>query len=66
MTTDQIIEPAVPNKPAFIAKTRQGSGKDARYDRIGVAFKNEDGSLFVKLSGTQIVSEFALYKADET
>lgn len=65
MTADPNLETQGPNKPAYIAKSRQGTGKDARYDRIGVAFRNEDGSLFVKLAGTQVVSEFALYRTDD-
>lgn len=53
------------NQPGFIAKVRHGFGKRASYERIGVAWKNEDGSLYVKLYGTQVVSGFMLYGLDE-
>jgi hypothetical protein len=51
-------------KPAFIAKSREINGKHVTYERIGVAFENDDGSLFVKLSGTQVVSGFMLYRIE--
>jgi hypothetical protein len=51
-------------KPTFIAKSREGYGKHVTYERIGVAFENDDGSLFVKLSGTQVVSNFMLYRVE--
>jgi hypothetical protein len=51
-------------KPTFIAKSREGYGKHANCERIGVAFAN-DGSVIVKLSGTQIVNSFMLYRIDE-
>ena len=41
---------------------RHGYGKKASYERIGVAWTNEDGSFYVKLHGTQIVSAFTLYE----
>ena len=51
-----------PNKPGFIVKMRDGRGRKASYDRIGVAWQNEDGSLYVKLHGRQIVERgFTLY-----
>ncbi len=48
--------------PTHVAKVRQGYGKQATFERIGVAWVNDDGSLYVKLHGTQIVSSFALYE----
>ena len=49
------------NLPTRVAKTRKGYGKNASYERIGVAWDNEDGSFYVKLYGTQLVSNFTLY-----
>lgn len=50
------------NRPTHIAKTRHGEGDNATYDQIGVAWLTEDsGALYVKLYGTQVVSNFALY-----
>lgn len=52
--------------PTHVAKTRHGYGKQASYERIGVAWQNEDGSFYVKLHGTQIVSEgFSIYRFEE-
>jgi len=53
--------------PTHVAKVRQGYGKQTTFERIGVAWVNDDGSLYVKLHGTQVVSNFALYEiADNT
>ncbi len=49
-----------------VAKTRNGYGKKASYERIGVAWDNEDGSFYVKLYGTQLVSNFTLYAIEGT
>lgn len=53
------------NKPTMIAKQRVGYGKKATYERLGVAWTNEDGSLYVKFHGTQIVTGgFVLYPTE--
>lgn len=52
------------NLPTHVAKTRIGYGKKASFERIGVAWKNEDGSFYVKLYGTQLVSNFTLYEIE--
>ena len=45
---------------------RRGHGRNASYEQIGVAWKNEDGAVYVKLHGTQIVdSGFTLYELKE-
>jgi hypothetical protein len=51
--------------PTHIAKVRHGFGKKATYERIGVAWRNDDGSLYVKLSGTQVVSALTLYELED-
>jgi len=51
--------------PTHIAKVRHGYGKKATYERIGVAWRNDDGSLYVKLSGTQLVSALTLYELED-
>lgn len=53
------------NQPTHVAKVRHGYGKKASYERIGVAWVNEDGSLYVKLYGTQVISSFALYEIED-
>ena len=50
--------------PTHVAKVRHGYGKKATYERIGVAWRNDDGSLYVKLSGTQVVSDLTLYELE--
>ena len=49
------------NLPTHVAKTRMGYGKKATYEQIGVAWQNDDGSFYIKLYGTQVVSNFSLY-----
>ena len=51
-----------PKLPTHVAKVRHGYGKKATYERIGVAWRNDDGSLYLKLSGTQLVSALTLYE----
>lgn len=51
--------------PTHVAKVRHGYGKKATYERIGVAWRNDDGSLYVKLSGTQVVSALTLYELED-
>src|SRR4029077_18628200 len=51
--------------PTHIAKVRHGYGKKATYERIGVAWRNDDGSLYVKLSGTQVVNALTLYELED-
>ncbi len=51
--------------PTHVAKVRHGFGKKATYERIGVAWRNDDGSLYVKLSGTQVVSALTLYELED-
>ena len=51
------------NKPTHRATVRHGVGKKATYEQIGVGWFNEDNaSLYVKLTGKQIVEDgFTLY-----
>jgi len=51
-------------KPTYVAKVRHGKGKDATYERVGVAWKNENGSFYIKLHGTQVISAFTLYELE--
>ncbi len=51
--------------PTHVAKVRHGYGKKATYERIGVAWLNDDGSLYVKLAGTQLVSALTLYAIED-
>ncbi|WP_417832578.1 hypothetical protein [Terasakiella sp.] len=49
------------NLPTHVAKTRIGYGKKATYEQVGVAWQNDDGSFYIKLYGTQVISSFSLY-----
>ena len=54
------------NKPNFYAKVRHGFGKKATYEQIGAAWLTEDGAIYVKLAGTQVVSQgFTLYAVED-
>jgi hypothetical protein len=54
------------NKPKFYAKVRHGFGKKASYERIGAAWLTEDGSIYVKLAGKQVVDQgFTLYAVED-
>jgi len=53
-------------KPNFYAKLRHGYGKKASYERIGAAWQTEDGSIYVKLAGKQVVDQgFTLYAVED-
>lgn len=53
------------NPPTHTAEVSYGIGKRTRYDRIGVAWQDSDGAFFVRLYGTQFVSEpFFLFPID--
>jgi len=55
------------NLPKYAVKVRDGSGKNATYERIGVAWDNKDGSIYVKLHGTQVIDRgFTLYAIDRS
>ena len=45
-----------PNPPDFIAKQRIGYGKNATWERIGVAWQTESGAIYLRIHGTQILS----------
>ena len=64
--TNEASQNGKSNLPTHVAKTRNGYGKKASYERIGVAWDNEDGSFYVKLYGTQLVSNFTLYAIEGT
>jgi hypothetical protein len=51
--------------PTHIAKVCHGHGKGATYEQIGIAWVNDNGSLYIKLHGTQIVSAFTLYEVPQ-
>lgn len=54
-------------QPTHRAKYRHGKGKGATYETIGAAwFDDESGAVFVRLHGTQIVTDgFTLYPIED-
>ncbi|MAT94100.1 MAG: hypothetical protein CME59_16080 [Halioglobus sp.] len=62
--TEKAEERQESNLPTHIAKVRHGHGKQATYERIGAAWVNEKGGIYVKLHGTQILSEFSLFEVN--
>jgi len=67
MTYEKNQQTEKDNGPTHIAKVRHGSGKHVSYERIGAAWENpENGSLYIKLNGTQIISDgFSLYRVEK-
>lgn len=42
-------------KPDYVAKKQEGYGKQVSFERVGAAWSREDGGLYLKLHGTQII-----------
>ena len=51
------------NLPTHVVKIRHGHGKAATYEKIGVAWADpEKGSTYIRLYGTQVISDgFSIY-----
>jgi hypothetical protein len=43
------------NRPTHIVRKKMGRGKNADFETLGAAWDRGDGSLYIKLHGTQIV-----------
>ena len=44
------------NPPTHVAKVRHGTGRQASYERVGVAWINrEDDTVYIRLYGTQVI-----------
>lgn len=43
------------NKPTHTIRKRNGKGRNAEFETLGVAWEREGGGLYIKLYGTQIV-----------
>lgn len=51
-----------PRQPTHAVKLAIQNGERTTFERIGAAWKRDDGSIYVKLHGTQIVSDgFSIY-----
>lgn len=44
-------------KPDLIAKVKEGSGENASFHTIGAAWSREDGSIYLKPYGKQILDQ---------
>lgn len=60
-------EPGSPRKlPTHVAKQLRSDGDATTFERIGAGWARDDGSIYVRLSGTQIISDgFALYPVED-
>lgn len=47
---------ATKNRPNFALKVRNDTGDNVRFDQIGVAWKRDNGSMFCRLVGNQVIS----------
>lgn len=64
--TNNQSQKAAGRQPTHDVSVKRGSGDEARYERIGAGWQREDGSIYVKLVGTQLVTGgFTLYAIDE-
>ncbi|MCB1838733.1 MAG: hypothetical protein KDI61_00525 [Alphaproteobacteria bacterium] len=54
-------------RPDKIARIKQGSGKSASFETVGVAWTREDGSLYFKPYGKQVIDQpIYLFDISET
>lgn len=56
---------AASKQPTHVVKMARSDGERTTHDRLGVAWLREDGSLYVRLHGTQIIADgFSIYAID--
>jgi len=55
-------------KPTHTLRKKVGYGKQVDFETIGVAWAREDGGLYIKLHGTQIIDSgfYAFQNKDQT
>ncbi|PJB70257.1 MAG: hypothetical protein CO093_08580 [Alphaproteobacteria bacterium CG_4_9_14_3_um_filter_47_13] len=52
--------------PDFYAKTKEGHGKTVNFEQVGVAWEREDGSIYFKPYGKQVIEgPIYLFKAEK-
>lgn len=44
-------------RPDFAVKVRKGRGENARFEQIGVVWTRDNGSMFCRLVGNQVVTD---------
>ncbi|MBB4267908.1 hypothetical protein [Roseospira visakhapatnamensis] len=65
--TQDTGNPRSPNPPDYVVKKRNGRGENATWDRLGVAWRNQNGALYLRFHGTQVLSGgVSLYPVDKT
>jgi hypothetical protein len=52
-------------KPTYVIKTREKKDGKYVYEKIGVGFLNDNGSIYISMIGTQSVSDCMLYEIVE-
>lgn len=63
--TDTINNETAGRKPAYVIKTREKKEGKFIYEKIGVGFLNDNGSIYISMIGTQSVSNCMLYEIVE-
>lgn len=63
--TDTINSETSGPKPTYVIKTREKKDGKFVYEKIGVGFLNENGSIYISMIGTQSVSDCMLYEIIE-
>ncbi len=57
MTTKKAASKKETRVPTHAVKVKHENGSSANYEQIGVAWENENGGLFVKFYGTQVIAK---------
>ncbi|WP_153306630.1 hypothetical protein [Desulfogranum japonicum] len=68
MTFQNTNQQANTSKPTHSLWMKADSSKKSSYESIGVAWEREDGGLYIKLHGVQLISKgfYAFPKVDST
>ena len=68
MTAQNTNTETTSTKPTHTLRKKVGYGKQTSFESIGVAWAREDGGLYIKLHGTQIIDSgfYAFQNKDQT
>lgn len=66
MNTNETQNTNTNAKPDMIAKVKERYGKNVSFETVGVAWTREDGSIYFKPYGTQVISSpIYLFKTNQ-
>lgn len=64
-TTTNGNQKAATKQPTHDVKVKRTSGEHTSWERIGAGWERDDGSVYVRLIGTQIIAEgFTIYPVE--